>query len=107
MSMLRIGRQQSTVGLLTSHYASAADWIGLVPKQISTGDQRGNRYLHVLFVQAAWVVLVRVGPEHWERYRHCQTSEISPTNLTIVNEFWQLFVECYYSVLFEWRRWAR
>jgi transposase len=42
-------------------------WLGLVPcsaKQISTGDRtilgkisrRGNRYLHVLFVQAAWVV---------------------------------------------------
>jgi transposase len=40
-------------------------WLGLVPKQISTGDRtilgkiskRGNRYLRVLFVQAAWVVL--------------------------------------------------
>ena len=43
-------------------------WLGLVPKQISTGDRtilgkiskRGNRYLRVLFVQAAWVVLVKV-----------------------------------------------
>ncbi|TFV45367.1 IS110 family transposase [Bradyrhizobium niftali] len=51
-------------------------WLGLVPKQISTGDRtilgsiskRGNRYLRVLFVQAAWVVLVKLGPEHWERY---------------------------------------
>src|SRR6516165_4099443 len=42
-------------------------WLGLVPKQISTGDRtilgkisrRGNRYLRVLFVQAAWVVLVK------------------------------------------------
>jgi transposase len=41
-----------------------AAWLGLVPKQISTGDRtilgkiskRGNRYLRVLFVQAAWVV---------------------------------------------------
>ena len=41
-------------------------WLGLVPKQISTGDRtilgkiskHGNRYLRVLFVQAAWVVLV-------------------------------------------------
>ena len=40
-----------------------AAWLGLVPKQISTGDRtilgriskRGNRYLRVLFVQAAWV----------------------------------------------------
>ena len=39
-------------------------WLGLVPKQMSTGDRtilgsiskRGNRYLRVLFVQAAWVV---------------------------------------------------
>jgi len=42
-------------------------WLGLVPKQISTGDRtilgpisrRGNRYLRALFVQAARVVLVR------------------------------------------------
>ena len=41
-------------------------WLGLVPRQISTGDRtilgpisrRGNRYLRALFVQAAWVVLV-------------------------------------------------
>ena len=51
-------------------------WLGLVPKQISTGDRtilggisrRGNRYLRVLFVQAAWLVLVKLGPKHWERY---------------------------------------
>src|SRR5260221_1236461 len=49
-------------------------WLGLVPKQISTGDRtilgkisrRGNRYLRVLFVQAAWVVLVRIKDS--ERY---------------------------------------
>ena len=49
-------------------------WLGLVPKQISTGDRtilgkiskRGNRYLRTLFVQAARVVLVR--PANWERY---------------------------------------
>src|ERR671926_7779 len=28
----------------------------------------GNRYLRALFVQAAWVVLVKIGPKHWERY---------------------------------------
>src|SRR5262249_44015731 len=50
-------------------------WLGLVPKQISTGDRtvlgsiskRGNRYLRALFVQAAWVVLVKLGTK-WERY---------------------------------------
>ena len=49
-------------------------WLGLVPKQISTGDRtilgkisrRGNRYLRVLFVQAAWVVLIKI--KNWERY---------------------------------------
>jgi transposase len=49
-------------------------WLGVVPKQISTGDRtilgpisrRGNRYLRALFVQAAWVVLVRI--KDWERY---------------------------------------
>jgi len=51
-----------------------AAWLGLVPKQFSTGDRtvlgkiskRGNRYLRALFVQAAWVVLVR--SKNWERY---------------------------------------
>ena len=49
-------------------------WLGLVPRQISTGDRtilgklskRGNRYLRVLFVQAAWVVLIK--PKSWERH---------------------------------------
>ena len=43
-------------------------WLGLVPKQESTGDRtilgriskRGNKYLRTLFVQAAHVVLGRV-----------------------------------------------
>jgi len=51
-----------------------AAWLGLVPRQMSTGDRtilgkiskRGNRYLRVLFVQAAWVVLIK--PKSWERY---------------------------------------
>jgi len=51
-----------------------AAWLGLVPRQISTGDRtilgsiskRGNRYLRVPFVQAAWVVLIK--PKNWERY---------------------------------------
>jgi transposase len=51
-----------------------AAWLGLVPRQISTGDRtilgkiskRGNRYLRVLFVQAAWVVLIK--PKTWERH---------------------------------------
>jgi transposase len=50
-----------------------AAWLSLVPKQISTGDRttlkiskRGNRYLRVLFVQAAWVVLIK--PKSWHRH---------------------------------------
>jgi len=51
-----------------------AAWLGLVPKQISTGDRtilgkiskRGNRYLRVLFVQAAWAVLIK--PKSWHRH---------------------------------------
>jgi transposase len=51
-----------------------AAWLGLVPQQISTGDRtilgaisrRGNRYLRVLFVQAARVVLVSI--KGWDRY---------------------------------------
>jgi hypothetical protein len=50
-------------------------WLGLVPKQMSTGgrpllgriSKRGNRYLRALFVQAARVVL-RLGPDTWERH---------------------------------------
>jgi len=29
-------------------------------------SKRGNRYLRVLFVQAAWVVLIK--PKSWERH---------------------------------------
>jgi transposase len=51
-----------------------AAWLGLVPRQMSTGDRtilgkiskRGNRYLRLLFVQAAWVVLIK--PKSWERH---------------------------------------
>lgn len=51
-----------------------AAWLGIVPKQLSTGDRtilgsiskRGNKYLRKLFVQAAWVVLVK--PQSWERH---------------------------------------
>jgi transposase len=48
--------------------------LGLVLRQISTGDRtilgnvskQGNRYLRVLFVQAAWVVVIK--PQTRERY---------------------------------------
>ena len=51
-----------------------AAWLGLVPKQMSTGDRtilgsisrRGNRYLRAMFVQAAWVVMAK--PRTWEKH---------------------------------------
>jgi transposase len=53
-------------------------WLGLVPKQISTGDRtllgaisrRGNRYLRTLFVQCARSILIR--PRSWARYGFAQ-----------------------------------
>ena len=64
--------QQLALGM-PSQGRDFAAWMGLVPKQMSTGDRtilgkiskRGNRYLRVLFVQAAWVVLIK--PKIWER----------------------------------------
>src|SRR3981189_3371636 len=70
-----IRRDRSTGPSRSGMFAPAdGAWLGLVHKQISTGDRtilgkisrRGNRYLRVLFVQAAWVVLVRI--KNWERY---------------------------------------
>ena len=59
------GRDRHRRGVLQGRDFAA--WLGLVPKQMSTGDRtilgkiskRGNRYLRVLFVQAAWVVLIK------------------------------------------------
>jgi transposase len=58
-------------GEVFSNGRDFAAWLGLVPRQLSTGDRtilgkiskRGNRYLRVLFVQAAWVVLI--GLKSW------------------------------------------
>src|SRR5207244_6301291 len=49
-------------------------WLGLVPKQMSTGDRtilgriskRGNGYLRMLFMQAARVILLR--PTNWPKH---------------------------------------
>ena len=51
-----------------------AAWLGLVPRQISTGDRtilgriskRGNRYLRTLFVQGARTLLIR--PTNWPKH---------------------------------------
>ena len=50
-------------------------WLGLVPRQYSTGgrrsilgriSKRGSKYLRTLFIQAANVILMR--PHNWERF---------------------------------------
>src|ERR1700761_6512692 len=51
-----------------------AAWLGLVPKQMSTGDRtilgriskRGNRYLRTLLMQGARVILLR--PANWSKH---------------------------------------
>ena len=51
-----------------------AAWLGLVPKQMSTGDRtilgriskRGNRYLRTLIMQGARVILLR--PANWTKH---------------------------------------
>ena len=49
-------------------------WLGLIPRQHSTGgrtilgriSKRGDKYLRMLFIQAAKVLLMR--PHNWERF---------------------------------------
>jgi transposase len=51
-----------------------AAWLGLVPRQYSTGgrtilgriSKRGSKYLRTLFIQAAKVILMR--PHNWQRF---------------------------------------
>ena len=69
-------------------------WLGLVPKQTSTGDRtilgkiskRGNRYLRVLFVQAAWVVLIKT--KSWER--HGLKPWIEAAKKRLLAAYWRL-----------------
>ncbi len=49
-------------------------WIGLVPRQYSTGgrpilgrlSKRGSKYLRTLYIQAANIILMR--PANWEKF---------------------------------------
>ncbi len=49
-------------------------WLGLVPRQMSTGDRtilggiskRGNKHLRTLFIQGVWVILMR--SKNWANY---------------------------------------
>jgi transposase len=62
-------------------------WLGLVPKQSSTGDRtilgtitkRGNRYLRTLFVQGARAVLLR--RQNWTRHGLAQWLEAASKRL--------------------------
>lgn len=64
-----------------------AAWLGLVPRQMSTGDRtvlgritkRGNSYLRTLFMQGAWVVLMR--SKSWSKYRFGPWLEASSSRL--------------------------
>ena len=67
-------------------------WIGLVPKQMSTGDRtvlgriskRGNGYLRTLFMQAARVILLR--PTSWPKHGFGSGS-LAPLSASILT-FW-------------------
>src|SRR5262245_18732825 len=60
--------------LVGGQRVAAGAWLGLVPRQVSTEgravlgpiSKRGNRYLRMLFVQAAHAVLLH--PRCWERH---------------------------------------
>jgi transposase len=64
--------------------------LGLVPRQISTGDRtilgkiskQGNRYLRVLFVQATRVVLLQL--KSWDRYGLKQWIEAAKKRLHVL-----------------------
>jgi hypothetical protein len=67
-------------------------WLGLVPRQMSTGDRtilgrlskRGNGYLRMLFIQAARVILLR--PANWPKHGPVPGSFV-PLNAYILT-FW-------------------
>ena len=68
-------------------------WIGLVPKQMSTGDRtvlgriskRGNGYLRTLFMQAARVILLR--PTRAGRSTASGSGSLAPLSASILT-FW-------------------
>ena len=70
-----------------------AAWLGLVPKQMSTGDRtilgritkRGNRYLRTLVMQGARVILLR--PTNWAKHGFGLGSQLQPN--ACITMFWQ------------------
>lgn len=64
-----------------------AAWLGLVPRQHSTGGRtilgritkRGSRYLRMLFVQAAQVIMMR--PKNWPKFSFGAWLEAAATRM--------------------------
>lgn len=64
-----------------------AAWLGLVPRQHSTGGRtilgritkRGSRYLRMLFVQAAQVIMMR--PKNWHKFSFGAWLEAAATRM--------------------------
>ena len=64
-----------------------AAWLGLVPRQSSTGGRtilgsitkRGSRYLRMLFVQAAQVIMMR--PKNWHKFSFGKWLEAAATRM--------------------------
>jgi transposase len=64
----------AAIGNGTAKGRDFAAWLGLVPKQMSTGDRtilgritkRGNRYLRMLFIQGARAILLH--PTSWAKH---------------------------------------
>jgi len=62
------------IGVAFAKGRDFAAWLGLVPKQMSTGDRtilgriskRGNRYLRTMIIQGARVILLR--PANWAKH---------------------------------------
>jgi transposase len=65
-----------------------AAWLGLVPRQHSTGGRtvlgritkRGSRYLRMLFVQAAQVIMMR--PKNWPKFSFGAWLEAASTRMS-------------------------
>jgi hypothetical protein len=47
---------------------SVRGFLARVVRKKRSISRRGKRYLRALFVQAAWLVLVKLGASQWERY---------------------------------------
>ncbi|TCS49507.1 transposase [Primorskyibacter sedentarius] len=94
MTILDIGPLISTAMVAAVGKGEAYDrgrdfaaWLGLVPRQSSTGGRtilgsitkRGSRYLRMLFVQAAQVIMMR--PNNWHKFSFGKWLEAAATRM--------------------------